>query len=74
MQKAINVIALLSGLTSLGVIGLFGYVHFNQDAWRAEARERLTVIITDGVTEALPGLLDGAVPELPTQTGPALPF
>ena len=74
MQKLINIIALLSGLTSLAVIGGGAYVVINQEAWQAQARERLTEIITEGVTDALPGLLDGAVPELPQQTGGALPF
>ena len=74
MQKLINVIALLSGLTSLGLIGGGVYVVMNQEAWKAQARERLTEIITEGVTDALPGLLDGAVPELPQQTGGAIPF
>tara|TARA_B100002019_G_C21202286_1_gene564693 strand:- start:474 stop:698 length:225 start_codon:yes stop_codon:yes gene_type:complete len=74
MQKLINVVALLSGLTSLGLIGGSAYVLMNQEAWQAQARERLTEIITEGITDALPGLLDGAVPELPQQTGGALPF
>ena len=74
MQKLINVVALLSGLTSLAVIGGSVYVVMNQDAWQERARERLTEIITEGVTDALPGLSDGAVPELPQQTGGALPF
>ena len=73
MQKVINVIALLSGLTSLAVIAGGAYVVINEDAWRAEARERLTEIITDGITDALPGLLDGAIPEVPEVTGPAIP-
>mgnify|MGYP007029121067 CR=1 FL=1 len=74
MQKLINVIALLSGLTSLGLIAGSGYVLMNQEAWQREARERLTEIITEGVTDALPGLLDSAVPEVPEVTGPAIPF
>ena len=73
MQKLINVIALLSGLTSLAVIGGGAYVVMNQEAWRAEAQERLTEIITEGITGALPGLLDGAIPEVPEVTGPAIP-
>ena len=73
MQKLINIIALLSGLTSLSVIGLGVYVHLNQEAWQERARERLTEIITDGVTDALPDLLDGAMPEMPKATGPAIP-
>ena len=74
MQKLINVVALLSGLTSLAVIGGSVYVVMNQDAWQERARERLTEAITEGMQDALPGLLDGAVPELPQQTGGALPF
>jgi hypothetical protein len=73
MQKLINVVALLSGLTSLAVIGGGVYVVMNQEAWQERARERLTEVITDGVTRALPGLLDDAMPELPEVTGPALP-
>jgi len=76
MQKIINVIALLSGLTSLGLIGGSAYVLMNQEAWQAQARERLTEIITEGITDALPGLLDGAMPEMPempSTTGPAIP-
>ena len=73
MQKLVNVIALLSGLTSLSVIGGGVYVYMNQEAWRAEAQERLTEIITEGITGALPGLLDGAMPDIPEVTGPAIP-
>ena len=73
MQKLINVIALLSGLTSLAVIGGGVYVVMNQEAWQERARERLTEVIKDGVTRAFPGLLDDAMPELPEVTGPAIP-
>ena len=73
MQKLINVIALLSGLTSLAVIGGGVYVVMNQEAWQERARERLTEVIKDGVTRALPALLDDAMPELPEVTGPAIP-
>jgi len=76
MQKFINVVALLSGLTSLGLIGGSAYVLMNQEAWKAQAQERLTEIITEGITGALPGLLDNAMPEmpeLPSTTGGAIP-
>ena len=73
MQKLINVIALLSGLTSLAVIGGGVYVVMNQEAWQERARERLTEVIKDGVTRALPDLLDDAMPEVPEVTGPAIP-
>ena len=45
MQKLINVIALLSGLTSLAVIGGSVYVVMNQDAWRAQAQLELQNLV-----------------------------
>ena len=68
IQKLINVVALLSGLTSLAVIGGGVYVHLNQEAWREEARERLTEIIVDSISDiALPDVTSG-----PLQTGPSM--
>ena len=77
MQKVINVIALLSGLTSLAAISGGVYVYMNQEAWQEQAKERLAEVIAEGITGALPGLLDGAmpeIPEVPEKTGPAMPF
>ena len=76
MQKIINVIALLSGLTSLAVVSGGSYVYMNQEAWKEQAKERLAEVIAEGITGALPGLLDSAipeVPELPSATGGVLP-
>ncbi len=73
MQKLINVIALLSGLTSLSLIGGSAYVLMNQEAWRAQAQLELRNLVVEGMQDALPGLLDAAVPELPQTTGPAIP-
>tara|TARA_S200002703_G_scaffold3562_1_gene5085 strand:- start:159 stop:392 length:234 start_codon:yes stop_codon:yes gene_type:complete len=77
MQKLINVVALLSGLTSLAVIGGGAYVYVNMDTWKSEAQERLTGLVTGAITDSLPGVLDSAlpeIPEVPTTTGPAIPF
>tara|TARA_B100001094_G_scaffold269845_1_gene274355 strand:+ start:15345 stop:15581 length:237 start_codon:yes stop_codon:yes gene_type:complete len=77
MQKLINVVALLSGLTSLAVVGGGVYVYMNQAAWQEQAKEKLAEVIADGIAGALPGVLDSAMPdtpEFPTTTGPALPF
>lgn len=77
MQKVVNVIALLSGLTSLAVISGGVYVYMNQEAWQEQAKERLAEVIAEGITGALPGLLDSAmpeIPEVPSVTGPAIPF
>ena len=80
MQKVINVIALLSGLTSLSLIGGSAYVLMNQEAWRAQAQLELRNLVVSGMQDALPGLLDSAMPEIPEvpampeTTGGAIPF
>lgn len=73
MQKVINVIALLSGLTSLAVIGGGVFVYSNMDKWKEEARENLANAAVEAITEALPGLIDSSMPSIPEVTGPALP-
>jgi len=74
MQKLINAVALLSGLVSLSVVGGGAYLYMNKDVLVENAREKITVAVTEAVTGALPSLVDSAVPELPTKTGPAMPF
>ena len=73
MQKIINVIALASGLVSLSVVAGAGYLYINKDTLVENARERVTTAVTEAVSGALPGLIDAAMPELPTTTGPAIP-
>ena len=74
MQKLINVIALFAGLVAGVNVAIAGYVYMNRDAILSGVKTRATKEITKTVTEALPGMLDSAVPELPKTTGPALPF
>ena len=74
MQKVINVIALLSGLTSLGLIAGSGYLLMNKDTMIEEARTSLANSAVEAVSGALPGLIDAAMPELPGVTGPDLPI
>ena len=73
MQKLINLIALLSGLVSLSVLGGGAYLYLNKDALIEDARTKVTAAVTEAVTEALPGIIDGAMPELPEVTGGAIP-
>ena len=73
MQKIINGVALLSGLVSLSVVCGGAYLYINKDVLVENAREKITVAVTEAVTGALPSLLDSAVPELPKATGPAIP-
>ena len=74
MQKIVNVIALLSGLTSLAVIGGGVYLYKNADVMMEEARGKITSAAVEAVSGALPGLIDAAMPELPEVTGPAIPM
>ena len=73
MQKVINVVALLSGLTSLAVIGGGTYLYLNKDAMIEGAKTSLANAAVEAVSGALPGLIDAAMPDIPEVTGPALP-
>lgn len=77
MQKLINGVALLSGLVSLAVLGGGAYLYVQKDTLIEGAREKATAAITEAITEALPGMVDAAMPEIPSvpsTTGAALPF
>ena len=74
MQKVINVIALLSGLTSVALIAGGGYLLLNKDALIESTKEEIIKSATAAVTEALPGKIDEAMPEMPKVTGPAIPL
>lgn len=69
MQKLVNVVALLSGLVSLSVVGGGTYLYLNKDAMIEDVRAKATEEITKAITEALPGMIDSAMPELPKMTG-----
>ena len=73
MQKLINLIALLSGLVSLSVLGGGAYLYLNKDTLIEDARTKVTKAVTEAVTEALPSIIDGAMPKMPEVTGPAMP-
>ena len=72
MQKIINGIAIASGVVSLTVVGLGGYVFIRKDAIVNSVKSR----VADELNKALPGLVKSSLPAVPsvsTQTGPALP-
>jgi hypothetical protein len=73
MQKIINTIALLSGLVCLGVIAGGSYLYLNKDAMIEDVRVKVTEEITNAITDALPGIVDSAIPELPSTTGEVIP-
>ena len=73
MQKLINVLALSSFVVSAAVVGGGAYVYLNKDAMIERAKGRIATAATEAIAGALPGLIDAAMPELPTTTGPAIP-
>ena len=74
MQKLINVLALASFGVSAAVVGGGVYVYLNKDALIEGAKEAAIKQVTATVTEALPGMISGAMPEMPKVTGPAIPL
>ena len=69
MQKLVNVVALLSGLVSLGVVGGGAYLFLNKDALIESARTKAIEEVTKTVTGALPGMVKSAMPSMPSATG-----
>ena len=69
MQKLVNVVALLSGLVSLGIVGSGAYLFLNKDAMIEDVRTKVTEEVTKTVTEALPEMVKSAMPTMPSATG-----
>jgi hypothetical protein len=74
MQNLINVLAVLSFVGTAGIIGGGTYVFLQKDTIIDDVKEKVTKAAIEGVSRALPGMLDAAMQELPTTTGPAIPF
>ena len=76
-QKIINVIAIASGVVSLAVVGVGGYVYVNQEAIIESVKEKALKEIGGGALGGLAGgaLGGGGLPGLPSPapTGPSLP-
>ena len=79
MQKLINLLALASFGVSSAVVGAGTYVYLNKDTLIESAKEEAIKQVTATVTEALPGMIQGAMPKMPSATGniieskPAIP-
>ena len=73
MQKVVNVIALLSGVVSLSVVGGGFYLYNNADVMIEDAREK----VIEEISESLPKLVNEmmpAIPVVPPVTGPPIAF
>lgn len=77
MQKLINVLAVLSFVGVSGIIGGGTFVYLKRDALIESAKEKITAAATEAIAGALPGMMDSAMPEMPEmpkETGNAIPF
>jgi len=74
MQKVINVLAVLSFVGTAGIIGTGTVVYLRRDAIAERVTEKITKAATAAIADALPGMMDAAMPELPNATGTAIPF
>ena len=77
MQKVINILAVVSFVGVAGIIGGGATVYLRRDAIIEDVKGKITAAVTETVTNALPGMLDSAmpeVPEVPTSTGGVVPF
>ena len=74
MQKVINVLAVLSFVGTAGIIGGGYYLYTQKDPIIEGMKEKIVTAATEAISDALPGMMDAAMPELPNTTGPAVPF
>ena len=72
MQKVINVLAVLSFVGTAGIIGGGAVVYLRRDAIVEQVKENVAKAATEAIAEALPGMMDAAMPELPGATGGAI--
>ncbi len=70
MQKIINGIAIASGVVSLTVVGLGGYVFIRKDAIIDGVKSKIIESVSGKMGDMLPGIVGGSIPDA---TGPALP-
>jgi hypothetical protein len=74
MQKLFNVMSVasfvMSGAMVAGSVLLYTRIPSITKHYMSELQGELTKMVTDMV----PGKIDEALPELPTTTGPAIPF
>ena len=74
MQKLFNVMSVASFVMSAGMVAGSVILYTRIPALTKYYMSELTLEMTKIVTNMVPGKIDEALPELPTTTGPAVPF
>jgi len=74
MQKIINILAVVSFVGTAGIIGGGTALYLNKDSIVENIKSQVAAAAAEAITGALPGMMDSAMPELPSATGGALPF
>ena len=74
MQKVCNVLGVLGFVMSGALVGASIVAFARIPGMIDDMAADMMGDITGNVTEMIPGEIDAALPELPTTTGPAVPF
>ena len=74
MQKVINVLAVLSFVGTAGSVGGGTALYLNKDSIVENIKSQVAAAAGEAISGALPGMMDAAMPELPSATGGALPL
>ena len=74
MQKVINVLAVLSFVGTAGIVGGGTALQLNKDSIVENIKSQVAAAAGEAISGALPGMMDAAMPELPSATGGALPL
>ena len=74
MQKLFNVMSVASFVMSAGMVAGSVLLYTRIPALTKLYISELKLELTQMITDMVPGQIDEVMPELPTQTGPAVPF
>ena len=74
MQKVINVLAVLSFVGTAGIVGGGTALYLNKDSIVENIKSQVANAAAEAIAGQLPGMMDAAMPELPSATGGALPL
>jgi hypothetical protein len=74
VQKLFNVMSVASFVMSAGMVAGSAILYTRIPSITSHYIDELKGELTGMLTDMVPGQIDQAMPELPTSTGPAVPF